>query len=31
MLCAVGDVPSVLDGNALDNLGPYHGIYMGIC
>jgi len=31
VLCAVGDVPSVLEGNALDSLGPYNGVSMGIC
>lgn len=31
VLCAVGDVPSVLEGNALDSLGPYNGVFMGIC
>lgn len=32
MLCIVGDVPSVLQGNILDHLGPYDdNIFMGLC
>ena len=32
VLCIVGDVPNVLDGDILDHLGPYDDdIYMGLC
>ncbi|GBE86677.1 lipase [Sparassis crispa] len=28
-LCIVGDVPTVLQGNIVDHLGPYNGIWIG--
>jgi hypothetical protein len=32
LLCSVGDVPNVLEGNILDHMGPYDdGVLMGLC
>jgi len=27
--CSTGDVPTILNGNFIDHLGPYNGIWMG--
>ncbi|KAI0278658.1 lipase class 3 family protein [Russula brevipes] len=29
--CTVGDVPNIVASNIIDHLGPYDGIFMGLC